>query len=74
MVATADYDWCGGYNTECATTSCCIYVGPTRCGPRYTVNSQICVPKSGKFAKGDMIGLSSDASKMLSIALTTATT
>ena len=73
-MAVADYAWCGGYNTACATTSCCIYVGPERCGPRFSVNSQICVPKTGNFAKGDMIGLGVNASKMISIALTTAAT
>ncbi len=35
----ADYDFCGGWDTGCATTSCCIYVSSTKCGARISVNS-----------------------------------
>ena len=73
-MATPDYAWCGGYNSACATTSCCIYVSAEPCGARISVNSQICVPKTAAIAKGDMIGLNADSSAKISIALTTAVT
>ena len=70
----SDWNYCGGYNTGCGTTSCCIYVSDTYCGQRISVNSQICVPKASKIAKGDMIGLNPDSANRISIVLKTANT
>ena len=70
----ADFSYCGGYKDVCATTSCCIYVSSTSCGPRISVNSQICVPKANEVAKGDMIGLNAMSANRISIADKTAYT
>ena len=73
-MAQIDYNYCGGYADTCLTTSCCIYVSSTYCGPRISINSMICVPKASKYAKGDMIGLNADSSAKISVALTAAAT
>ena len=56
-MTTADYSYCGDYNSACSTDSCCIYVSASYCGPRISVNSMVCVPKYPAIAAGDLIPL-----------------
>ena len=46
LSTVAEFSFCGGYNTGCASDNCCIYVSASKCGPRISINSQICVPKT----------------------------
>ena len=64
------YEYCGNYDSVCSVAdSCCIYVSSSSCGARISVNSMICVPKSAKIAKGDLLGINSCTSKFISVPL-----